>query len=120
MLLWISNADLLLHHGTAGPCRHGGRAHHSLPGLTRIPDGCFDGALFLRVADPVVDSDYLAVGSLHRAGVSDVPGAPALAQIDVVAPRAAVVATDSCTDRVGRRTVAIGDYQPPILRVPPA
>ena len=56
----------------------------------------------------IINSNYLAVTSLHAASVTDVPGSRIVAQNELLPPAFAIVAADSCTDSLGLPTIAVG------------
>src|SRR6476646_6453298 len=92
---------------------------YNLPGvprLLRLPDRRLDNPFFAGIVQPVIGSHQLAVGTLGRPRVADVPRAAAIAQHDLVAPRLAVVAADTRADVVRLRPVSVRDRDAPVLQ----
>ena len=82
------------------------RAHCKYP--VGIPDSGSYVLLRVLFRGEVIDSDKLAVRSLHGLRISQIPGAPVPAEYDFLGPCFAFVTTDCCTDALWRGAVPIG------------
>ena len=69
--------------------------------LIRVPDGCDDVLFRIVNCGIVIDGDQLAIRPLNCSGISQIPTAAIITQMNLVFPRFPVVRTESGTDPIG-------------------
>src|ERR1700722_11253530 len=98
-----------------GSCGQAESAFLSSP--ARIPDRGVNLAFVFRRVIEIINRHHFAIRTLHASGVTQVPAASIVPKENFIAPRLALVGTETCPDTEGSGTAAISQRQAAIGQV---